>query len=142
MASNFNDTVPAAPAGGINVLWQTDGAGNDSAYVIAASIASATATTVNPQTASYIAASGDANNVVTMSVAGANTFTVPPNTSVAFPVGTTLTVIQLGTGQVTLTAGIGVTFYTASSATTRAQYSTVSMIQILADTWILAGDLT
>lgn len=33
MASNFNDTLPAAPAGGVNVKWQTDGAGNDSAYV-------------------------------------------------------------------------------------------------------------
>ena len=33
MASNFNNTTPAAPTGGVNVLWQTDGAGNDSAYV-------------------------------------------------------------------------------------------------------------
>ena len=33
MASNFNDTTPAAPAGGANVKWQTDGSGNDSAYV-------------------------------------------------------------------------------------------------------------
>ena len=33
MSSNFNSTVPAAPAGGTNVIFQTDGAGNDSAYV-------------------------------------------------------------------------------------------------------------
>jgi hypothetical protein len=33
MASNFNDTLPVAPAGGVNVKWQTDGAGNDSAYI-------------------------------------------------------------------------------------------------------------
>jgi len=32
MASNFNDTTPAAPAGSLNVKWQTDGSGNDSAY--------------------------------------------------------------------------------------------------------------
>lgn len=139
MASNFNDMTPAAPAGGVNVLWQTDGAGNDSAYVIAGDVV---APTVNAQTADYIAALGDANNIVTMTVAGANTFTVPPNASVAFPIGTTLTVIQLGAGQVTLTAGAGVTFQTPSSATTRAQYSTVAMIKILTDTWILAGDLT
>lgn len=37
MSTNFNDTTPAAPAGGINVLWQTDGSGNDSAYVPAGS---------------------------------------------------------------------------------------------------------
>jgi hypothetical protein len=33
MASNFNNTTPAAPAGFTNIIWQTDGAGNDSAYV-------------------------------------------------------------------------------------------------------------
>ncbi len=33
MSTNFNDTIPAAPAGNTNVQWQTDGAGNDSAYV-------------------------------------------------------------------------------------------------------------
>ena len=36
MASNFNHTTPAAPAGNQNVTFQTDGAGNDSAYVPAA----------------------------------------------------------------------------------------------------------
>src|SRR5271156_6187232 len=33
MASNFNDTTPAAPAGFTNVSWATDGSGNDSAAV-------------------------------------------------------------------------------------------------------------
>src|SRR5208283_3809306 len=35
MASNFNNTTPAAAAGSKNVTWQTDGAGNDSAAYIA-----------------------------------------------------------------------------------------------------------
>ena len=35
MSSNLNDTTPAAPAGAVNVKWQTDGSGNDSAYVTA-----------------------------------------------------------------------------------------------------------
>lgn len=33
MASNFNDNIPAAPAGNTNGKWQTDGSGNDSVYV-------------------------------------------------------------------------------------------------------------
>lgn len=33
MSANFNDTTPAAPTNGVNVKWQTDGSGNDSAYV-------------------------------------------------------------------------------------------------------------
>jgi hypothetical protein len=35
MASNFNNTTPASPAGSKNVAWQTDGAGNDSANYVA-----------------------------------------------------------------------------------------------------------
>ena len=33
MSTNFNNTVPSAPSGGTNVLWQNDGSGNVSAYV-------------------------------------------------------------------------------------------------------------
>ncbi len=33
MSTNFNNTTPAAPLGYTNVFWQTDGSGNDSAYV-------------------------------------------------------------------------------------------------------------
>lgn len=35
MSTNINNTVPAAPAGGTNVSWQTDGSGNMSAYTSA-----------------------------------------------------------------------------------------------------------
>ena len=100
---------------------------------------------VNAQTSgtsAYTAVLGDANQLVTMSDASASTFTVPQNSSVAFPVGTTLTVIQLGAGQITLTAGSGTTFHNPSSATTRAQYSTVSMVQVSANVWCLGGDLS
>lgn len=33
MSTNFNDSIPAAPALGLNVAWQTDGSGNVSAYL-------------------------------------------------------------------------------------------------------------
>lgn len=33
MSINLNDTLPAAPAGFENVLWQRDGSGNISAYI-------------------------------------------------------------------------------------------------------------
>lgn len=38
MAINLNNSVPAAPANGQNVLWQVDGGGNVSAYVFGASV--------------------------------------------------------------------------------------------------------
>lgn len=36
MSVNLSNTTPAAPAGSTNVSWQTDGAGNVSAYVTSA----------------------------------------------------------------------------------------------------------
>lgn len=42
MASNFNDTVPAAVTGATNVKWQTDGSGNDSAYAFVPSFSADT----------------------------------------------------------------------------------------------------
>lgn len=33
MSTNFNDSVPSPPVGNTNVKWQTDGSGNDSAYI-------------------------------------------------------------------------------------------------------------
>jgi len=77
-----------------------------------------------------------------MSDASASTFTVPTNASVAFPIGTTLTVIQLGAGQITLTAAGGVTINTPSSLTARVQYSTIAVVQVSANVWVAGGDLT
>jgi hypothetical protein len=60
----------------------------------------------------------------------------------AFPIGTTLTVTQLGLGQITLTPAGGVTTNTPSTLTSRAQYSTVRVVKTAANTWEAAGDLT
>ena len=98
--------------------------------------------TVNLQTANYTAVLADNNNAVALDVGSANTFTVPTNASVAFPIGATLTVLQKGAGQTTLTPAGGVTINTPSSLTTRAQWSIVALLKIATDTWVASGDLT
>jgi hypothetical protein len=103
---------------------------------------------VNPQSTStnYTAVLADADQLVTTSSAVA-TFTVPAHATVVFPIGTTLSVAQIGATQVTLTPASGaVTINTPSSLTTRAQYSTVSVV-LLSDNgtntvWLAMGDLT
>jgi hypothetical protein len=94
------------------------------------------------KTADYVLVLADMGSAIEMNVAGANTLTVPPNSSVAFPIGTVVEVMQYGAGQTTLTPGSGVTIRTASSLTTRAQYSTVSVRKTATDEWVAAGDLT
>lgn len=54
MPSNFNSSVPAAPAGAVNVVFQTDAAGNDSAYVPASAV-SFPSTDLTAQTANISA---------------------------------------------------------------------------------------
>lgn len=94
------------------------------------------------KTANYTLVLTDGGAAIEMNVAGANTLTVPPNSSVAFDLGTVIEVMQYGAGQTTITAGAGVTIRTASSLTTRAQYSTVSLRKTATDEWVAAGDLT
>lgn len=104
---------------------------------------------VNAQTGTtYTLALGDApvanasQGIVTMNNAAANTLTVPPNSSVAFPVGAQVQVVQLGAGQTTVAAGAGVTVSNPSSLTARVQYSSLVLTQVAANVWVLGGDMT
>src|SRR5215217_1964046 len=89
----------------------------------------------------YTFVAADAAQVVECSASATVTVTVPPNSSVAFPVGTELRLTRTGTGPVTVAAGVGVTIQTPSTLTLRGQWSTVTLRQRAADSWIVAGDL-
>jgi hypothetical protein len=96
---------------------------------------------VNAQTANYTLVLADASKAVEVTSASSTTVTVPPNSSVAFPVGTIIEVVRLGTGSVTLLAGSGVTLNTASSLICRVQYSVLTLRKRASDTWLVAGDM-
>ena len=97
---------------------------------------------INTQTASYTLAISDANGIVRQNVGSANNLTVPPNSSVAFPIGTQITIINAGVGQTAFVAGSGVTINSADGALKlRVQYSAATLIQIAIDTWLLTGDI-
>jgi len=98
-------------------------------------------TALNAQTASYTLVLADKGKAVEVTSASATNVTVPPNSSVAYPIGTVIEVAQLGTGQVTLVAGAGVTLQTPSSLLTRAQFSSLSLRKRATDTWLVTGDM-
>lgn len=88
---------------------------------------------VNAQTgATYTFVLGDAGNVVTLSNAGAVAVTVPTNASVAFPVGTVLTLILLSATASTLAGAGGVT---VNGSAGLAQYERLELVQVAANTW-------
>lgn len=97
---------------------------------------------IYPVTSNYTARLEDADTMVEMNVGSANTITIPANSSVAIPVGTRLHVVQIGSGQTTITPAGGVTINGTPGLKTRAQYSAVTLVKRATDTWIAFGDLT
>jgi hypothetical protein len=98
-------------------------------------------TTINAQVASYTLVLADKNKLVEISNASANTLTVPPNSSVAFPIGSTITILQTGAGQCTLTAGAGVTVNGTPGLKLRTTWSSATLIKRATDTWVALGDM-
>lgn len=113
----------------------------DSAGVITSTSNIISHVATNAQTASYTLVLADDGKIVEISNASANTLTVPPNSSVAFPIGTQITILQTGAGQTTLTAGAGVTINATPGLKLRAQWSSVTLIKRGTDTWVALGDL-
>ena len=99
-------------------------------------------TQVSTKTGNYTLTLDDANNIIEMNVASANTVTVPLDSSVNFPVGTQIDVVQIGAGQTEIVAASGVTISSRRSSTKIfKQYGKVTLYKSAANTWSLEGDL-
>jgi hypothetical protein len=87
----------------------------------------------------------DRDDLVTASNGSAQTYTIPLNSSVAFPIGSLVNLIQIGTLQVTVVGAGGVTLNstgaTSSQPKTRARYSVMTLIKAGTDTWYATGDV-
>lgn len=101
---------------------------------------------INAQTGTtYTFVLTDRDDLVTASNASAQTYTIPLNSSVAFPTGSLINLIQIGSGQVTVVGAGGVTLNstgaTSAQPKTRAQYSVITLIKAGTDTWYATGDI-
>ena len=97
------------------------------------------------QTSDYTAVIADAYQVVElMNKATAIAYRIPTNASVAFPIGTVLTVLNIGAGTCTISAVTpGTTTVLSAGATaaspTLAQYKSAACIKTATDTWYVVG---
>ena len=72
----------------------------------------------------------------------AQSLTIPPNSSVGFPLGTEIEVMQSGLGEVSFVAGTGVTINSKYDyLSLDAQYSSAILKKLDTDRWALIGDL-
>ena len=98
---------------------------------------------VNAQTGTtYSVVLSDDGKLITCDNASSIALTIVPNSSVAFGIGTQITIMQLGAGTVTITAGSGVTLRSdGSKLKTNAQYAVATCLKIASDTWVVVGNL-
>lgn len=141
LASPTFTGTPAAPtaAAGTNTTQIAT-----TAFVAAAVLA----TTITTKTTSYTLALADASTILEMDSASAQVFTIPPNATVAFPVGTTVELVRIGTGSVTITPGAAVSIPNAidtagtASRTITSRYTSASLYKRATNEWVLSGSLT
>lgn len=99
----------------------------------------------NPQSGDYTLTLNDRGRHIYETVSTLANIYIPTNTSVNFPVGTTVSIILNGAGTANLIANSGVTLYIAGSPSTGINYRTISaygmgsLVKVATDTWYVAG---
>ena len=99
---------------------------------------------INAQTGTtYTTVLADDGKLITCSNASAIALTIPPNSSVAYGIGTQINIAQLGAGQVTITAGAGVTLNSSGTKLKlKDQYSVATCVKTDTNTWFVVGNLS
>jgi hypothetical protein len=100
-------------------------------------------TPIISKTDSYtLSATSERDSLIEVNKSSATTITIPLNSAVGFPIGTTLDVLQTGTGQVTIAGDSGVTVDATPGLKLRARWSSVTLFKRAENSWVAFGDLT
>lgn len=103
--------------------------------------------TTTTQTADYTPVSADQyQTLVLMNKSTAVNFTIPTNANLAYPVGTAITVLNIGAGTCTIkavTSGTTTVLSAGSTAAqpTLAQYKSAVCVKTATDTWYVVGGI-
>ena len=93
--------------------------------------------------ATYTFVIDDAGKGALHTSGSAHTWTIPPVGTVAYPVGSTIVLVNTGAGAVTIARGAGVALRIAGASTdgskTLAQYGIATLFMPVADTWYISG---
>ena len=100
-------------------------------------------TPIIQKTASYtLSALNERDNLIEVASGSATTITIPLNSAVAFPVGTSIDILQTSTGQVTIAGDAGVTVNATPGLKLRTTWSSCTLFKRATNTWVVYGDLT
>jgi hypothetical protein len=102
-------------------------------------------TPIIQKSASYtLSALTERDDLIEMGSSSAITLSIPTDATLNFPIGTSLDILQTGTGQVTIAAVTpGTTTVNATPGLKlRTQWSSATLFKRAANTWVVYGDLT
>ncbi|WP_299849740.1 hypothetical protein [uncultured Roseovarius sp.] len=141
-------TVPRpTQASDKTVIWFNHGSqlpDNMGAFDIATGQGFGVANVKTQTGASYTPVIGDVGFNIDMDNASSNTVTIPTNATVAFEVGSVISITQLGAGATTVAGDAGVTVNgtTAGSVTINNRYSGVVLRKVATNEWVAQGDIS
>lgn len=95
-----------------------------------------------PVVGAYTLALADDGTIIEKNDSSGETVTIPLNSSVAFPIGTQIVIIQTGTGQTTIAGAVGVNLNGTPGLKLRAQWSSCVCLKRGTDAWVVLGDLS
>lgn len=101
-------------------------------------------TPIIQKTAAYTLSSlTERDSLIEVSHTGASAVnvTVPPDSTLNFPIGTSIDILQTNSGSVAVAEGSGVTVNATPGKTLRTQWSSATLFKRAANTWVLYGDL-
>jgi citrate lyase gamma subunit len=101
-------------------------------------------TPIVPKTASYaLSTLTHRDSMIEVSSTDPTTITIPLDSTVNYPVGTTIDILQTNTGQVTIAPVSGsVTVNATPGLKLRTRWSSATLMKRAANTWVVYGDLT
>lgn len=100
-------------------------------------------TPIVQKTASYTLSSlTERDSLIEVSSSSGTTITIPTNSAVAYPVGTSIDILQTSTGQVTIAGDTGVTVNATPGLKLRTTWSSATLFKRATNTWVVYGDLT
>ena len=109
---------------------------------LTAGVAVGQAVDLDRKTADYTLVLTDAGKVIEINSGSSENVTIPPNGDVAFPLGTQIVIVRLGSGAVVIVEGSGVTTRSDGDKNKiKSQYSSCVLIKHETNEWYILGNL-
>jgi hypothetical protein len=99
-------------------------------------------TPIISKTANYtLSALSERDSLIEVNSTEPVTITIPANATVAYPVGTTLDILGINTGLITIAGAGGVTVNATPGLKLRTQWSSATLLKRAENSWVVYGDL-